>query len=97
MTCNCQEIADRGKQKVEESLAMKLLQDTQKSSKRWFAAWLVTFFALLTVLGGIAYIALTSDITTTSVDVNAESGIANYVGDNNDGDFDNGTNTSKKN
>ena len=58
MDCNCQEVAEKGKQKVEESLAMRLVQDTRKQSKRWFIAWFVTFFALLAVLSGIIYFAL---------------------------------------
>ena len=62
MSCNCQEIAEQGKQKVEESLAMRLVQDTRKQSKRWFVAWLVTFLTLLAVLGGIVYIVLTRGI-----------------------------------
>ena len=59
MTCNCEEAAKKGKQKVEESLAMKLLQDTRKQSKRWFVAWLVIFLTLLAVLSGVVYIVLT--------------------------------------
>ena len=62
MSCNCQEVAEKGKQKVEESLAMRLVQDTRRQSKRWFIAWLLTFLTLLAVLGGIVYIALTSGI-----------------------------------
>ena len=63
MSCNCQEIAEKGKQKVEESLAMRLVQDTRKQSKRWFVAWLITFLALLAVLSGIVYVVLTSGIS----------------------------------
>ena len=62
MSCNCQEVAEKGKQKVEESLAMRLVQDTRKQSKRWFVAWLITFLALLVVLSGIVYVVLTSNI-----------------------------------
>ena len=63
MSCNCHEIAEKGKQKVEESLAMRLVQDTRKQSKRWFVAWLITFLALLAVLSGIVYVVLTSGIS----------------------------------
>lgn len=66
MPCNCQDVAEKGKQKVEESLAMRLVQDTRKQSKRWFIAWLVTFLALLSVLGGIIYVVLTSDIAVVN-------------------------------
>ena len=91
MSCNCHEIAEKGKQKVEESLAMRLVQDTRRQSKRWFVAWLVTFLALLSVLGGIVYIVLTNDIEVENVD----NGIADYIG--NDGDIDNGLYPSEEN
>ena len=97
MSCNCQEIAEKGKQKVEESLAMRLVQDTRKQSKRWFVAWLVTFLALLAVLSGIVYVVLTSDITTENVGINADNGIANYIGNDNSGDIENGFYPSEEN
>lgn len=97
MPCNCQEVAEKGKQKVEESLAMRLVQDTRKQSKRWFIAWLVTFLTLLAVLSGIVYVVLTSDIEVENVDVNADNGIANYVGNDSNGDIDNGLYPSKEN
>ena len=87
MACNCQEIAEKGKQKVEESLAMRLVQDTRKQSKRWFIAWLVTFLALLGVLSGIVYVVLTSNISVKNITQDGY-GIDNYIG--NDGDISNG-------
>lgn len=72
MPCNCQDVAEKGKQKVEESLAMRLVQDTRKQSKRWFVAWLVTFLALLAVLSGIVYVVLTSDIAVDNNRVSEE-------------------------
>lgn len=90
MTCNCEEAAKKGKQKVEESLAMRLVQDTRKQSKRWFIAWLVTFLTLLAVLSGILYMVLTSDISVNNNDQTVSgNGYANFVGNN--GDIDNGT------
>ena len=90
MTCNCEEAAKKGKQKVEESLAMRLVQDTRKQSKRWFIAWLITFLTLLSVLSGILYMVLTSDISVNDIDQTvSENGYANFVGNN--GDIDNGT------
>lgn len=97
MTCNCEEAAKKGKQKVEESLAMKLLQDTRKHSKRWFVAWLVTFIALVGVIGGIAYIVLTSDIAVENVGINTDNGTVNYIGNDNNGDIDNGIYPSEEN
>ena len=90
MTCNCDEAAKKGKQKVEESLAMRLVQDTRKQSKRWFIAWLVTFLTLLAVLSGILYMVLTSDISVNDIDQTVSgNGYANFVGNN--GDIGNGT------
>ena len=97
MTCNCEEAAKKGKQKVEESLAMKLLQDTRKLSKRWFVAWLVTFIALVCVIGGIVYIVLTSDIAVENVGINTDNGTVNYIGNDNNGDIDNGIYPSEEN
>ena len=90
MTCNCEEAAKKGKQKVEESFAMRLVQDTRKQSKRWFIAWLVTFLTLLAVLSGILYMVLTSDISVNDIDKTVSgNGYANFVGNNRD--IDNGT------
>lgn len=93
MTCNCEEAAKKGKQKVEESLAMRLVQDTRKQSKRWFIAWLVTFLVLLTVIGGIVYIVLTSDISVKTITQDGNS-VNGYIG--NDGDIYHGA-TDKDN
>lgn len=92
MPCNCQDVAEKGKQKVEESLAMRLVQDTRKQSKRWFIAWLVTFLALLSVLGGIIYVVLTSDIAVDNIEQDWY-GVNNYIG--NDGDINNGATNTK--
>ena len=87
MPCNCQDVAEKGKQKVEESLAMRLVQDTRKQSKRWFIAWLVTFLALLAVLSGIVYVVLTSNVSVKNITQDGY-GINNYIG--NDRDISNG-------
>ena len=92
MACNCQDVAEKGKQKVEESLAMRLVQDTRKQSKRWFVAWLITFLALLGVLSGIVYVVLTSNISVKNITQDGY-GINNYIG--NDGDISNGEKNTK--
>ncbi len=91
MSCNCQKIAEEGKEKVEESLAMAALRECKAQAKRWFVAWAFTFILLLSVIGGIVFIVLTSDIRQSDVDLTADNGIANYIG--NDGDISNGENT----
>lgn len=97
MTCNCEEAAKKGKQKVEESLAMRLIQDTRKHSKLWFVAWLVTFIALVGVICGIVYIVLTSDIAVENDGINTDNGTVNHIGNDNNGDIDNGIYPSEEN
>ena len=92
MNCeSCKEIAENGKAKVEESFAMKLLKETQKTSKRWFVAWIITFIAFLALISGIIYFVMTSEIEVKTVEVDAQNGIATYIGNNNNGDVANGT------
>lgn len=50
MACNCQEVAEKGKQKVEESFALVLL----KSYKKAFAT--ITIILSIIILGLIGYI-----------------------------------------
>ena len=92
MNCeSCIEVAEKGKAKVEESFAMKLLKETQKTSKRWFIAWIITFIAFLALLSGIIYFVMTSEIEVKTIDIAAENGIATYIGNGNNGDVANGT------
>lgn len=83
MNCNCKEVAEKGRQKVEESLAMQLVRSYGKQAKKWFIAWLITFVALLGLLGGIAYIVATSEIEAKDVVVTQTSdGDVNYESKN---------------
>ena len=92
MSCeSCIEVAEKGKAKVEESFAMKLLKETQKTSKRWFIAWIITFIAFLALLSGIIYFVMTSEIEVKTVDIAAENGITTYIGNDNNVDVANGT------
>ena len=50
MSCNCQEVAERGKEKIENSLAMKLLKNYAKSAKRWFVVFSVVLFCWLVTI-----------------------------------------------
>ena len=51
MSCNCQEVAERGKEKIENSLAMELLKKYAKSAKIWFVAFLVVLICWLVTIG----------------------------------------------
>lgn len=89
MSCNCQEIAKKGKQKVEESLAMQLVRNYGKQAKKWFIAWLITFIAFLGILGGITYIIATSEIEASNIEVTQTSdGINTYIGHDGDVNYE---------
>ena len=55
MSCNCQEVAERGKEKIENSLAIKLLKKYAKSAKRWFVAFLIVLICLLVTIGSLVW------------------------------------------
>lgn len=55
MSCNCQEVAEKGKQKVEESIAMQVVKDSTKNSKRWFTIAIVILCMWLATIGGFVY------------------------------------------
>lgn len=89
MNCNCKEVAEKGRQKVEESLAMQLVRSYGKQAKKWFIAWLITFVALLGLLGGIAYIVATSEIEAKDVVVTQTSdGVNTYIGHDGDVNYE---------
>ena len=55
MSCNCQEVAERGKEKIENSLEIKLLKKYAKSAKRWFVAFLIVLICLLVTIGSLVW------------------------------------------
>lgn len=54
----------------EESLAMELVTDFKRQNKRLFVMWLVTFIALVSLVGYIVY--LLNDIDTIESTTNQE-------------------------
>lgn len=75
MNCNCSEVAEKGKEKVENSLAMQLLIETAKQSKRWFAIAIVELVVILGIIVGIfwfinnyEFVTDTTNDTTVSQD-----------------------------
>ena len=90
MNCeSCIEVAENGKAKVEESFAMKLLKETQKTSKRWFIAWIITFIAFLALISGIIYFVMTSEIEVKTIEVTqAGEGINTYIGRDRDVNYE---------
>ena len=55
MSCNCQEVADRAKDKIENSLAMELPKNYAKSAKRCFVAFLVVLICWLVTIGSFVW------------------------------------------
>ena len=55
MSCNCQEVAERGKKEVKNSLEMKLPKNYAKSAKRWFVAFLVVLICWLVTIGSFVW------------------------------------------
>lgn len=89
MSCNCQEVAKKGKQKVEESLAMQLVKNYGKQAKKWFIAWLITFIALIGIIAGITYIVATSEIEASNIEVTQTSdGINTFIGHDGDVNYE---------
>lgn len=72
--------------KQERSIAFESVKRAEKHARSWFVAWLITFIALLTLLGGIMYYVTTSEIEVITQD---GAGVNNYIG--NDGDITNGS------
>lgn len=87
MSCNCQEVAKKGKQKVEESLAMQLVKNYGVQAKKWFIAWLITFIALIGFIGGAVYYFTTTEFSIVEQTVDGD-GTNNFIG--RDGDIYNG-------
>ena len=55
MSCNCQEVAERGKEEIENSLEIKLLKKYAKSAKRWFVAFLIVLICSLVTIGSFVW------------------------------------------
>lgn len=52
MSCNCQEVAEKGKNKVEESFAKQLLKGYAAQAHRWFIAFIVVLILWFSTIGG---------------------------------------------
>nr|DAE06065.1 MAG TPA: hypothetical protein [Siphoviridae sp. ctsxw88] len=90
MNCNCSEVAEKGKEKVENSLAMQLLIETAKQSKRWFVIAIIELAIILGIIAGVIYYLKTSNISCNTITQDSD-GFNNYIG--NDG----GINSEPKN
>lgn len=55
MSCNCQEVAEKGKNKVEESFAKQLLKGYSTQAHRWFIAFIVVLILWFSTIGGFIW------------------------------------------
>lgn len=51
MSCNCQEVAEKGKEKVENSFAKELLKGYSAQAHRWFVAFIVVLIMWFSTIG----------------------------------------------
>lgn len=55
MSCNCQEVAEKGKNKVEESFAKELLKGYSAQAHRWFVAFIIVLLMWFSTIGGFIW------------------------------------------
>jgi len=74
------------------SLAYELLVEVKASARRWFIIALIELGIILSMVGGIIwYLSLPVEEYETT-DIDAVSGNANYIGNDMNGDINNGEN-----
>lgn len=77
----------------DDKLATELLCEVKAGSKRWFIAFcIMVVLELLTIGGFVWYISL----PTEEVAIENESGNANYIGNDMNGDFNYGEDNNKE-
>ena len=76
-----------------ETLATELLHEIKASAKRWFIAFCIMVgLEVATIIGFMWYISL----PTEDVAIENSDGNANYIGNDMNGDINNGEDTSNK-
>lgn len=83
-----QEVKKDLKEIKQESFAMEFVKDYKKQNKRLFVMWLITFIALIALLGYTLYLHNDIGVEETTITQENESGYNNYIG--NDGEITNG-------
>lgn len=76
----------------EESLALELIKDYKKQTKRLFIIWIITFIAFIGTVGYLIHTLNDKGVETTTTetyDMNTENGNNNFIGGNNNGNIEN--------
>ena len=82
MNCNCHEVAEKGKEKVQTSLAVQMLKETVKQNKRLFAIAVIEAVIILGIIAGIFWFINNVEIVTdTAIDttITQDGGGNNYM------------------
>lgn len=75
MSCNCQDVAEKGKQNVEESFAKELLKGYSTQAHRWFVAFLVVLCMWFGTIGGFIWFLNQYNFeSTTSTEIAQDNG-----------------------
>lgn len=78
MKCNCEKVATEGKQKIEETYAMRVLKDKCVESRRLFILALVELFIIFSLGAYVIYNATSTWVSYADID-NTGGGSANYI------------------
>ena len=82
MNCNCHEVAEKGKEKVQTSLAVQMLKETVKQNNRLFAIAVIEAVIILAIIAGISWFINNVEIVTdTAIDttITQDGGGNNYM------------------
>lgn len=82
MNCNCHEVAEKGKEKVQTSLGMQMLKETVKQNKRLFTVVIIEAVIIFGIIAGIFWVLNNFEIVTdTAIDttITQDGGGNNYM------------------
>lgn len=75
MSCNCQEVAEKGKQNIEESFAKELLKGYSTQAHRWFVAFIIVLCMWFGTIGGFIWFLNQYNFeSTTSTEIAQDNG-----------------------
>lgn len=81
MSCNCQEVAEKGKNKVEESFAKQLLKGYSTQAHRWFIAFIVVLIMWFSTIGGFIWFLNQYNFeSTNTTEITQDSGTNTMTG-----------------
>lgn len=83
MNCNCHEVAEKGKEKVQTSLGMQMLKETVKQNKRLFAVVIIEAVIIFGIIAGIFWVLnnfeIVTDTAMDSTTITQDGGGENYM------------------